>query len=59
MARHMIVHEVIWDVRIDDHEELEELRRRMVHGLQDIERALDGGYVGAVELFVPEPLWIS
>lgn len=58
MARHMTVQNVAWDVRLDDYEELEEVRQGLVRSLQDIERLLDGAQVGALNLIVPDSLQI-
>jgi hypothetical protein len=58
MAGHMTVHDVIWDVRIDDYEELEEVRQGLIRSLQDIERLLDGAQVGAINLTVPDSLQV-
>lgn len=59
MTDHLIVHDVILNVGVDDFEALEELRRGLVHSLQNIERMLGGSYAGTIEMFIPEPLWVS
>lgn len=58
MASHMTMHDVIWDVRMDDYEELEEVRQGLMRSLQDIERLLAGAHVGAVNLTIPDNLQI-
>ncbi|CAN5275635.1 hypothetical protein BH09PSE1_BH09PSE1_05710 [soil metagenome] len=58
MFGHMVIHDVIVDVRIDDYEELEEVRQGLVRSLQDIERLLDGAAAGAVRLTVPDDLHV-
>lgn len=56
MVGHMVIHDVIVDVRIDDYEELEGVRQGLVRSLQDIERLLDGATAGAVHLTIPDDL---
>lgn len=58
MAGHMTMHDVVWDVRIDDYEELEEVRQGLLRSLQDIERLLAGAHVGPVNLIVPDSLQV-
>jgi hypothetical protein len=45
-------------VRIDDYEDLEEVRQCLMRSLQDIERLFAGAHVGPMSLPVPHTIQI-